>query len=243
VLSGLAALAPAAAAQSFSVSIISDHLPGPPGVPFDVLNPGGPTPIPINSTETFSFGPIFGIGGADHFLTFDVVATNTGGSAFDLALTNLEYRTPVPTPGFGQLPDGEFLRINIWADFVASNGTYAASHDIAGDFLFQSGQEAFVEKCGLHQATPLFCIGTGRVNASGPFTVAPATGSPVVGGGVYSMFSESSFGIYAGTSGYGSIVLPSSAHDSAVLIPAPLSVSTFALAALASVFGARRRQP
>ena len=206
------ALTTQVAAQGFSVMVSSDQF----GTGF-VLNPGpAVTPLAPNTTETFNYLVTVA---PDHFLAFDIDATNTNGTAFDLTLTNFEFRTPVPCPGCGPFPNGEFLRVMIWADFTATAGSYTATHDVSGDLTFQGGQTGFVEKCGQHAGTYLTCIGTMITPTSGPFTLGPAS-ALVSTTGVYSVWSEYTFGITVGTSGYGSIVLPNSGHDGAVVLGA-----------------------
>lgn len=225
-----AALAGSAVAQNFEVAMVSDYFSN------GIVIPMGSS-IPVNTSETYTYTHPFNT--PSHFLTFDVIATNTGGTDFDLALTNLEFRTPVPTPGSGQLPNGEIVRLYLTADFDSVSGSYNAESKVDGTMTFTGGQSAFVEKASIHQTTPLWAIGANRTT-TGTFSAGPVNALSIPATTTYTIWTEYVFGIIDGTSGgYGSIELPSSGHDRGSLVPAP---ATLALLAAAGTLAARRRR-
>lgn len=213
-----------APAQSFAVEVTGDIInPG-------WLPPNGAVPsgnIPAGESETYHYAfPV----NSNHFVEFDIVATNTGGTIFDLTLTNLTYQTNVPTPGSGSLPNGEQVHIRIVADFDSIPGSYTPSHDVTGIMSLPGAfgpptYNGSIEKCSSHGdpsgLVTVPCIGTGAVPPpGGPFLGLAATAAQQANvTTTYRIDTEYFLAITDVNNGsaYAYISLPGSGHDSAVV--------------------------
>lgn len=187
---------------------------------------------PISTTTTTPFSQIVpGFGD----VAGDVIATNTGGTAFSLVVTNLTFNALVPGPSAGMMDVGFIIRHDFQPLVVP--GLYTSSHQLNGSWTTATGNvvqlESYHDVGGSNIALPgLFELNTA---ANPTFNLGPGTAVVPSGLPVYSVEMHLRMRI----DGIGFINLPTSADVFVTLIPAPTTLLPMALAGL---LAARRRR-
>lgn len=183
---------------------------------------------PINSTQTVPFSrTIPGVGS----VSGDVITTNTGGTSFDMVLTNFTFTATNPVAGTN-------IQIQLFSYFTtaAQPVTYTGSHSASGNWSTALGN--FVGFTSRHDLTgsdvSLPALAASNNFGSTGFFLGPATASVTSNLQVFAIVSEITLAIQ----GAGSITLPNSYDVNATAVPAP----TAGLALAAGAFAARRRR-
>lgn len=183
---------------------------------------------PINSTNTTPFAWAAGNG----TITGDVIVANDPtGTVFDLTITNLNYTcTATNTAGFGD------VILVVQHVYVTSGaGFYTGSHTLNGSWT--SGPGSVVQLDSVQDFGGSNVSLATLTAMTSPFSVGPSSAL---------VPSSNSAGVYQiqavlrlRTDGLGTILLPTSAHVRAALIPAP---GTAGVLALVGLVASRRRR-
>lgn len=181
---------------------------------------------PVNSTNTVPFSWTAPAGN----ITGDVIVANDPtGTIFDITITNLTYNCVLPNlSGFGD------VILVVQHTFATSgSGTYFGSQSLAGSWT--SGPNSKVQLDSLQD------MGGANVNLpsllalTSPFSLGPVGASFLSPSPTYTIQAV----LRLQADGVGGINLPSSAHVSAQLVPAPGSLALLGLGGVAAM---RRRR-
>ena len=165
----------------------------------------------------------------------DAIATNTGGTSFDLVVTNLSFIAENSPTG------STYIKLEILQNFAifSPGGTYTGTHGVDGSW--STGASNFIQGDAIHDfggsnvlLPTLLYYNTFMIPT---FAVSPTSASVTNTIGVYSIKAELQMNI----EGDGFISLPNSYDGSATLVPEPAVSSLLCLAGLVALRRRSRR--